>query len=224
MDNAAGDSDPDAARRQRVPRVRRRLAAHRRPRRVHHQLAAVRRAGPPANYPAAVQKAAAARLDSPAAHAVSHGRGQRRDQRGSDQRTDARSRRCTGRSRTRRTITPQNIAAPQGARRRRRPARLPAIWPARRRSGPPYRTIVDSGITVGAGSDSAQISTLNPWLMLYYMVDRQEHARASSSTPARPLTRAGGAAALHGRERLVQQGRGQARHRSSPASSPTSSC
>ena len=36
-------------------------------------------------------------------------------------------------------------------------------------NGPPYRTIVDSGIQVGAGSDSAQISTLNPWLMLYYM-------------------------------------------------------
>jgi predicted amidohydrolase YtcJ len=29
--------------------------------------------------------------------------------------------------------------------------------------------IVDSGIKVGAGSDSAQISALNPWLMLYYM-------------------------------------------------------
>jgi predicted amidohydrolase YtcJ len=36
--------------------------------------------------------------------------------------------------------------------------------------GPPYRMIVDSGIRVGAGSDSAQISTLNPWLMIYYMV------------------------------------------------------
>jgi len=36
-------------------------------------------------------------------------------------------------------------------------------------NGPPYRTIVDSGIKVGAGSDSAQISTLDPWLMLYYM-------------------------------------------------------
>ncbi len=36
-------------------------------------------------------------------------------------------------------------------------------------AGPPYRTIVDSGIQVGAGSDSAQISTLNPWNMLYYM-------------------------------------------------------
>ncbi len=36
--------------------------------------------------------------------------------------------------------------------------------------GPPYRMIVDSGIHAGAGSDSAQISTLNPWNMLYYMV------------------------------------------------------
>jgi hypothetical protein len=37
-------------------------------------------------------------------------------------------------------------------------------------NGPPYRTILDSGIKTGAGSDSAQISALNPWLMLYYMV------------------------------------------------------
>lgn len=37
-------------------------------------------------------------------------------------------------------------------------------------AGPPMRMIVDSGIHVGAGSDSAQISTLDPWLMIYYMV------------------------------------------------------
>jgi predicted amidohydrolase YtcJ len=36
--------------------------------------------------------------------------------------------------------------------------------------GPPYRMIVDSGIRVGAGSDSAQISPLNSWLNIYYMV------------------------------------------------------
>ena len=29
---------------------------------------------------------------------------------------------------------------------------------------------LDSGIRAGAGSDSAQISTLDPWLTLYYMV------------------------------------------------------
>jgi predicted amidohydrolase YtcJ len=38
------------------------------------------------------------------------------------------------------------------------------------RGGPPLRTIVDSGIKVGAGSDSAQISTLNPWPVISYMV------------------------------------------------------
>jgi predicted amidohydrolase YtcJ len=36
--------------------------------------------------------------------------------------------------------------------------------------GPPLRMILDSGIHAGAGSDSAQISTLNPWLIIYYMV------------------------------------------------------
>ncbi len=36
--------------------------------------------------------------------------------------------------------------------------------------GPPLRMILDSGLHVGAGSDSAQISTLNPWNMIYYMV------------------------------------------------------
>jgi predicted amidohydrolase YtcJ len=37
-------------------------------------------------------------------------------------------------------------------------------------AGPPIRMILDSGIHAGAGSDAAQISTLNPWLMIYYMV------------------------------------------------------
>jgi hypothetical protein len=37
-------------------------------------------------------------------------------------------------------------------------------------AGPPLRTLVDSGIHVGAGSDSAQISTLDPWPLIYYMV------------------------------------------------------
>ena len=37
-------------------------------------------------------------------------------------------------------------------------------------AGPPVRTIIDSGIHAGAGSDAAQISTLDPWLMIYFMV------------------------------------------------------
>ena len=44
--------------------------------------------------------------------------------------------------------------------------------------GPPLRTILDSGIHVGAGSDSAQISTLDPWLMIYYMVTGKNVAGA----------------------------------------------
>ncbi len=36
--------------------------------------------------------------------------------------------------------------------------------------GPPYRTIVDSGIHVGAGSDAAAVSVFDPWLEIYYMV------------------------------------------------------
>lgn len=44
--------------------------------------------------------------------------------------------------------------------------------------GPPLRMILDSGIHVGAGSDSAQISTLNPWLIIYYMVTGKTAAGA----------------------------------------------
>lgn len=36
--------------------------------------------------------------------------------------------------------------------------------------GPPYRTVLDSGVHAGAGTDAGQISTVNPWLMIYYMV------------------------------------------------------
>lgn len=37
-------------------------------------------------------------------------------------------------------------------------------------AGPPVRMILDSGVHAGAGSDSGQISTLNPWNMIYFMV------------------------------------------------------
>jgi predicted amidohydrolase YtcJ len=35
--------------------------------------------------------------------------------------------------------------------------------------GPPYRTLLESGIPMGAGSDSAVVGALNPWLGLYFM-------------------------------------------------------
>jgi predicted amidohydrolase YtcJ len=35
--------------------------------------------------------------------------------------------------------------------------------------GPPFRRIVDSGIPSGVGTDSTNVSALDPWLSLYYM-------------------------------------------------------
>jgi len=35
--------------------------------------------------------------------------------------------------------------------------------------GPPFRRIVDSGIRVGVGTDSTNVSALDPWLSLFYM-------------------------------------------------------
>jgi predicted amidohydrolase YtcJ len=55
-------------------------------------------------------------------------------------------------------------------------------------AGPPLRTIVDSGIHVGAGSDSAQISTLDPWLMIYYMVTGKNSSGAIIN-PGQQLSR-----------------------------------
>ena len=75
-------------------------------------------------------------------------------------------------------------------------------------AGPPLRTIVDSGIHVGAGSDSAQISTLDPWLMIYYMVTGKNSSGVLiNGGPAAHARR--GAPAVHGGERLVPARRGQ---------------
>jgi hypothetical protein len=54
--------------------------------------------------------------------------------------------------------------------------------------GPPLRTIIDSGIHVGAGSDSAQISTLDPWLIIYYMVTGK-NAAGVMANPGQQITR-----------------------------------
>lgn len=42
--------------------------------------------------------------------------------------------------------------------------------PAGQPAGPPYKTLLESGIHVGAGSDAADISILDPWYEIYYMV------------------------------------------------------
>ncbi len=55
-------------------------------------------------------------------------------------------------------------------------------------AGPPMRMIVDSGIHAGAGSDAAQISTIDPWLMIYYMVTGK-NAAGTSINAGQTLTR-----------------------------------
>jgi predicted amidohydrolase YtcJ len=56
------------------------------------------------------------------------------------------------------------------------------------RGGPPYRTIVDSGVHVGAGSDAAAVSVFDPWLEIYYMVTGKNSA-GELINPGQQLTR-----------------------------------
>ncbi len=55
--------------------------------------------------------------------------------------------------------------------------------------GPPYRLILDSGIAAGAGTDAGQISTVDPWLIIYYMVTGK-NAAGTLLNPGQQTTRA----------------------------------
>jgi hypothetical protein len=75
------------------------------------------------------------------------------------------------------------------------------------RGGPPYRTIVDSGVHVGAGSDAAAVSVFDRLDLLH------GHREEFGGRLIRPATDAdGGLAPLHRRERLVHPRRSTARH------------
>jgi predicted amidohydrolase YtcJ len=50
--------------------------------------------------------------------------------------------------------------------------------PAGQPAGPPYRTILASGIHAGAGSDAGDISVLDPWYEIYYMVTGKDSTGA----------------------------------------------
>lgn len=43
-------------------------------------------------------------------------------------------------------------------------------------AGPLFRTLVDSGIKMGAGTDGALLGPMNPWLSIYYMVSGKNAA------------------------------------------------
>ncbi len=54
---------------------------------------------------------------------------------------------------------------------------------------PPFRTILKSGILhVGGGSDGARISTMNPWVMIYYAVTGK-NSNGDMINPGQTLTR-----------------------------------
>ena len=61
--------------------------------------------------------------------------------------------------------------------------------PASQPAGPPYRTILASGIHAGAGSDAGDISILDPWYEIYYMVTGKDCTGALIN-PGEQVTRA----------------------------------
>jgi hypothetical protein len=55
-------------------------------------------------------------------------------------------------------------------------------------NGPPFRTILNSGIRAGMSSDGMQISTMSPWINLYYVVTGR-NARGLLINTGQQLTR-----------------------------------
>jgi predicted amidohydrolase YtcJ len=58
-------------------------------------------------------------------------------------------------------------------------------------NGPPFKTLVDSGIPLGMSSDGMQISPMNPWLGLYYIVTGK-NARGDVINAGQTLSRSQG--------------------------------
>ncbi len=56
-------------------------------------------------------------------------------------------------------------------------------------SGPPWRKLVDSGIPLGAGTDSTNVGALNPWLMMYYMSTMKNNAGIAAAPAGQQITR-----------------------------------
>ena len=56
-------------------------------------------------------------------------------------------------------------------------------------SGPPWRSLVDSGIRLAAGTDSTNVGPLNPWLMMYYMTTMKNNAGVDAAPANQQITR-----------------------------------
>lgn len=55
-------------------------------------------------------------------------------------------------------------------------------------AGPPYRTALEHGLPVGAGTDGGNIVTINPWLALYFMTTGKNAAGGDVLPPSETLT------------------------------------
>jgi predicted amidohydrolase YtcJ len=56
-------------------------------------------------------------------------------------------------------------------------------------AGPPWRKLVDSGIPLGAGTDSTNVGPFNPWLMMYYMTTMRNNAGVAATPANQQITR-----------------------------------
>jgi predicted amidohydrolase YtcJ len=56
-------------------------------------------------------------------------------------------------------------------------------------AGPPWRKLVDSGIPLGAGTDSTNVGAFNPWLMIYYMTTMRNNAGVAATPANQQITR-----------------------------------
>ncbi len=89
-------------------------------------------------------------------------------------------------------------------------------------AGPPYRTLLESGIKMGAGTDSGVVGVLNPWLNIYYMVTGKD-AGGELIIPGQQIGRKDALSST--RPRMPgSTSRRRSSARSKPASSPISSC
>jgi predicted amidohydrolase YtcJ len=60
--------------------------------------------------------------------------------------------------------------------------------PSTSAAGPPFRSLLDSGIRAGGGTDATNVAAFNPWLMIYYMTTGKNNA-GELLNPGQTITR-----------------------------------
>ncbi|MBO0771518.1 MAG: amidohydrolase family protein [Actinobacteria bacterium] len=56
-------------------------------------------------------------------------------------------------------------------------------------SGPPFRSLVESGIPLGAGTDATVVGPMDPWLMMYFMTTGNNNAGQLSGITGQTISR-----------------------------------